>query len=167
MNQVEQEVSSKAVKIGQNQYLLFYVGGDIYAIEALTTSEIVEYSHITKVPVMPSFVKGVTNIRGNIVPVIDLLDRFNFGKSPINSKTSIVVINYKNEDMVIQLGIIIDEVYEVDDIQTEQVTEAPDFGSKIDKRFLLKMGKYQGNYISILDTQAILNIHELSNMQEA
>lgn len=166
MSKVEIEVNKQNIKIGQNQYLLFYVGGDIYAIEALTTSEIVEYTHITKVPVMPSFVKGVTNIRGNIVPVIDLLNRFNLGVSEINSKTSIVVINYQNDDIVIQLGIIIDEVYEVDDIQTSHVTEAPEFGSKIDKRFLLRMGKYQGEYISILDTQAILNIQELSKIAE-
>ena len=151
-------------KIGQNQYLLFYAGGDIYAIEALTTSEIVEYSHTTKVPVMPSFVRGVTNIRGNIVPVIDLLDRFGLGKSEINPKTSIVVMNYKINDRVIQIGIIIDEVYEVDDIYTQQIKEAPEFGAKVDKRFILRMGKYQGNYIAILNTQTILDVNELSKL---
>ena len=151
-------------KIGQDQYLLFYVGGDIYAIEALTTSEIVEYSHTTKVPVMPSFVKGVTNIRGNIVPVIDLLDRFGLGKSPINPKTSIVVINYEIQERVIQMGIIIDEVYEVDDIYTQQIKDAPEFGAKIDKRFILRMGKYQGNYLAILNTQTILDVNELSKL---
>jgi len=151
-------------KIGQDQYLLFYVGGDIYAIEALTTSEIVEYSHTTKVPVMPSFVKGVTNIRGNIVPVIDLLDRFGLGITPINAKTSIVVINYKIDDRIIQMGVIIDEVYEVDDIHAQQIKDAPEFGAKIDKRFILKMGKYQGNYIAILNTQTILDVNELSKL---
>ena len=151
-------------KIGQDQYLLFYVGGDIYAIEALTTSEIVEYSQTTKVPVMPSFVKGVTNIRGNIVPVIDLLDRFGLGKSPINAKTSIVVMNYKIDSRVIQIGIIIDEVYEVDDISSQQVKETPEFGAKIDKRFILRMGKYQGNYLAVLNTQTILDVNELSKL---
>ena len=153
-------------KIGQDQYLLFYLGGDIYAIEALTTSEIVEYSQITKVPMMPSFVRGVTNIRGNIVPVIDLLDRFSLGESSINSRTSIVVINYTIEDRVVQQGIIIDEVYEVDDIHTAQVRAAPEFGAKIDKKFILRMGKYQGNYIAILDTQAILDVKELSKLAQ-
>ena len=166
MESLETKENKQDSKIGQNQYLLFYVGGNIYAVEALMTSEIVEYTHITKVPVMPSFVKGVTNIRGNIVPVIDLLGRFNFGQSEINNKTSIVVINYQHKDSVVQLGIIIDEVYEVDDIETSQITDAPEFGSKVDKRFLLKMGKYQGEYIAILDTQAILNINELSTMVE-
>ncbi len=152
------------VKVGQDQYLLFYVGGDVYAIEALATSEIVEYSTITKVPLMPSFVKGVTNIRGNIVPVIDLLDRFKLGKTVIGHKTSIVVINYATGDVTTEIGIIIDEVYEVDDIHTEQIKDAPDFGAKIDKKFISYMGKYQGNYIAVLDTQAILNVQELSKL---
>ena len=153
-----------AQKIGQNQYLLFLVGGDLYAIKALITSEIVEYSYITKVPMMSSFVKGVTNIRGDIVPVIDLLDRFNLGETEIGTKTSIVVISYNNNNHITQLGIIIDEVYEVDDIQTTQIKDAPEFGAKFDKRFILQMGKYQGNYIAILDTQAILNMKELSKL---
>jgi purine-binding chemotaxis protein CheW len=158
---IDKEVKKR---IGQDQYLLFYVGGDIYAIEALTTSEIVEYSQTTKVPVMPSFVKGVTNIRGNIVPVIDLLDRFGLGKSTINPKTSIIVVNYTLDTRTIQIGIIIDEVYEVDDIHTEQVKDAPEFGAKIDKRFILRMGKYQGNYLAILNTQTILDVNELSKL---
>lgn len=149
--------------IGQDQYLLFYAGGDIYAIKALSTSEIVDYSTITKVPLMSSFVKGVTNIRGNIVPVIDLLDRFNLGETQIQPKTSIVVVNYQNEDeTTTQLGIIIDEVYEVDDIHHEQMKDAPGFGSKVDKKFIQYMGKYEGDYIAILDTQSILNTAELS-----
>lgn len=148
-----------------DQYLLFYVGGDIYAIRALSTSEIVEYSTITKVPLMPSFVKGVTNIRGNIVPVIDMLDRFNLGKTEVNNKTSIIVVNYKkNDETTTQLGIIIDEVYEVDDIDSDLIQETPGFGTKVDKKFISKMGKYQGDYIAILDTQAILNIQELSRV---
>lgn len=145
------------------QYLLFYVGGDIYAIKALSASEIVEYSTITKVPLMPSFVKGVTNIRGNIVPVVDMLNRFGLGVTEINNKTSIIVVNYKKpDDTMTQLGIIIDEVYEVDDIDTDLIQDKPGFGTKIDKKFISSMGKYQGEYIAILDTQAVLNIQELS-----
>lgn len=145
------------------QYLLFYVGNDIYAIKALSANEIVEYSTITKVPLMPSFVKGVTNIRGNIVPVIDILNRFNLGVTEVNNKTSIIVVNYKKQDdTTIQLGIIIDEVYEVDDIDTDYIQDKPGFGTKIDKKFISNMGKYRGEYIAILDTQAILNIQELS-----
>jgi len=150
----------------KNQYLLFYLNKEIYAIKALSTSEIVEYSHITKVPKMHSFVRGVTNIRGNIVPVIDLLDRFGLGVSQIGPKSSIVVINYQSENSLNQLGVIIDEVYEVDDIQTSNVQSAPEFGSQIERKFIASMGKYRGEYIAILNTQTILNAKELATLSE-
>jgi len=147
-----------------NQFLLFLVGGDLYAIEALKTSEIVEYNQITKVPMVTSCLKGVTNIRGNIVPTIDLLDRFGLGETKVDRKTSIVVINHVHKDNMIQLGVIIDEVFEVDDIDSENIKEAPEFGSKIDKKFIQQMGKYKGEYIAVLDMKTILNIEELSTI---
>jgi len=150
----------------ENQYLLFLVGGVLYGVEALNAQEIVGYSSITKVPTMNSFVKGVTNIRGNIVPVIDLLDRFGLGQTTVSDKTSIVVINYKKdkETMGMSIGIIIDEVYEVDSIEASKLTKAPEFGSKIDARYILHMGKYNKEYIAILNTKTILDIGELSQL---
>ena len=149
-----------------DQYLLFLVGGVLYAIEALKAQEIVEYNDVTKVPMMNSYVKGVTNIRGNIVPVIDLLDRFNLGKTTIGDKTSIVVVNYTQEDEVSQIGIIIDEVYEVDTIDNNHLKKAPEFGSKIAPKFILHMGKYDKEYIAILNTNTILNTAELAKLSQ-
>lgn len=148
----------------QDQYLLFLVGGELYGVEALKAQEIVEYVSVTKVPMMRSFVKGVTNIRGNIVPVIDLKDRFGLGETTIEDKTSIVVTNYTKDDEDIQIGVIIDEVYEVDKILQDDLRDAPEFGSKIDARYILNMGKYENNYIPILNTNTILNIDELSQL---
>jgi len=158
-NELELEYSN-----AKDQYLLFLVGGVLYGVEALKAQEIVEYSNITKVPMMNSFVKGVTNIRGNIVPVIDLLDRFKLGKTVIADKTSIVVINYKKEDEITSIGIIIDEVYEVDNIEVANLKKAPEFGSKIDSKYILHMGKYEKKYIAILNTNTILNLNELSDL---
>ncbi len=158
-NELESEVANN-----QNQYLLFLVGGVLYGVEALKAQEIVEYSSITKVPTMKSFVKGVTNIRGNIVPVIDLLDRFGLGQTSIADKTSIVVVNHEKDEGIMSIGIIIDEVYEVDSIDVEDLTKAPEFGSKIDAKYILHMGKYNKEYIAILNTNTILNIGELSQL---
>ena len=156
-------ISNKSV--AHDQYLLFLVGGVLYAMEALSAGEIVEYGNITKVPMMSSFVKGVTNIRGNIVPVIDLLDRFGIGKSPIGNKTSIIVVNHKiDSSKTIPIGIIIDEVYEVDKITDANLKDAPEFGSRIDPRFIYKMGKYGNKYIEILNMNTLLNISELSKL---
>jgi len=148
----------------QNQYLLFLVGDVLYGVEALKAQEIVEYTGVTKVPMMRSFVSGVTNIRGNIVPVIDLLDRFSLGKTEIGDKTSIVVINSKHNGEFREIGIIIDEVYEVDSIDPSELKKAPEFGAKIESRFILHMGKYDKEYIAILNTDAILNIDDLSKL---
>ena len=148
----------------QNQYLFFLVGGVLYAIESLRAREIVEYVGVTKVPMMSSSVKGVTNIRGNIVPIIDLLDRFALGKTVIGDKTSIIVINYKKDNVSMQIGIIIDEVYEVDNIETSNIKKAPEFGSKVDSKFILNMGKYDKKYIAILNIDTILDIDELSKL---
>jgi len=102
----------------KNQYLLFLTGGVLYAVEALRVKEIVEYSAITKIPMMNKYIKGVTNIRGDIVPVVDLLNRFKLGDTSITDKTSVVVINYKKDDTnTINIGMIIDEIYEVDEMR--------------------------------------------------
>jgi len=150
----------------QNKYLFFLSGGDMYAIKALIVSEIIEYSNITKVPQMSPFVKGVTNIRGNIVPVIDLLERVGLGTTRINDRTSIIVVNHSEDDEEMQIGIIIDEVYEVDNIFPENIKKAPEFGPKIDTRFILEMGKYRDEYVEILDTQSLLKLDELSKIYE-
>jgi len=148
----------------KEQYLLFLAGGELYGIEALKAQEIVEYVGVTKVPMVNSYIKGVTNIRGNIVPVIDLIDRFKLGKTKIGDKTSIVVVNYALGDEPTQIGIIIDEVYEVDTIPEFDLKKAPEFGSKIASRFILNMGKYDKKYIPILNSDVILNTKELSTL---
>ncbi|MDQ1340361.1 MAG: purine-binding chemotaxis protein CheW [Campylobacterota bacterium] len=150
----------------ENQYLLFLSGGDLYAIEALSIKEIVEYGEVTKVPMMCSFVKGVTNIRGNIVPVIDLLDRLSLGCTRIQNKTSIIVINLKGLEKDMQIGVVVDEIFEVDNISIIDTREAPEFGSKIKKRFIKKMGKYSSEYIPILDINNLLDIEELSKIPD-
>jgi len=166
MSRVEESELGLDSSSAENQYLLFLVGGVLYSIEALKAQEIVEYSGITKVPMMHPFVKGVTNIRGNIVPVIDLLDRFGLGQTNIGDKTSIVVINYKHDEDTagVSIGIIIDEVYEVDSIDASDLTKAPEFGSKIDAKYILHMGKYNKEYIAILNTKTILDVGELSQL---
>jgi len=163
MNEGENRLNNKASDT-QDQYLLFLAGGILYAVEALKAQEIVEYSSVTKVPMMHSYVKGVTNIRGNIVPVVDLINRFDLGETQIGDKTSIVVINYEKNDQKMEIGIMIDEVYAVDRISQSNLKKTPEFGSKIEARYILSMGKYNNKYIAILNTDAILNIDELSKL---
>jgi len=139
------------------QYLFFKAGGDIYAFDVADVSEMIEYQRLTKVPMMPSFVKGVTNIRGSIVPVIDLLERFNLVTTEIGPKTSLIIVN--------NMALVIDEVHDVNSIVEEDIKESLDFGFKIEQRFIKKMARYSESYIAILNPKEILNINELSILE--
>jgi purine-binding chemotaxis protein CheW len=144
------------------QYFFFKAGGDIYAIEAQYVNEMLEYQHITKVPMMPNYIKGVTNIRGDILAVVDLLERFELGTTEISKKTALVIVN--------DIALIIDEVYEVNIIADEDIKASLDFGFKIKQRFITNMARYTSRdveeYIAILNCEEILNIKELSQIKD-
>jgi purine-binding chemotaxis protein CheW len=144
------------------QYFLFISNNDIYAIEALDVIEIVEYQNITKVPMMSNFVKGVTNIRGNIIAVVDLLQRFELEETKVLDKTSLAILRKKHLDKELQIAIIIDEVYEVDNISDVNIEHTPNFGTRVDKKFIKSMAKYNDEFVPILDIDAILDIEEIS-----
>jgi len=144
------------------QYFLFISGGDIFAMDALLVSEIVEYQGITKVPMMKSCVKGVTNVRGNIIAVVDLLDRFGLGETTLTPRTSLAIIKKSHLEKTINIAIIIDEVYEVDNIADINLKVSPDFGTKINRKFIKHIGRYNDEDIAILNTETILNIKELA-----
>ena len=149
-----------------NQYFLFVCNGDIYALDALLVTEIIEYQKITKVPMSQSCVKGVTNVRGNIVSVIDLLDRFKLGSTKVTPRTSIVIIKKEYQEKTIDVAIIIDEVYEVDNINDIELKNVPSFGSKIDRKFIKDIATYNNEDIAILNTDNILDISELAIVPE-
>ena len=139
------------------QYFFFKSGGDIYAIDAHSVGEMVEYQALTKVPMMSSYIKGVTNIRGEIIAVVDLLERFELGQTTIGKKTSLVIVN--------KIALIIDEVHEVDTIAEENIKDTLDFGFKIQQRFIKNMARYNDDYIAILNCDEILNISEISKIK--
>ncbi len=148
--------------MAEKQYFLFISNQDIYAVEALDVVEIVEYQNITKVPMMSNFVKGVTNIRGNIIAIVDLLQRFGLEETKILDKTSLAILRKKHLDKDLQIAIVIDEVYEVDNISTTNIESTPNFGTRVDKRFIQSMAKYNDEFVPILDIKTILDIDELS-----
>ena len=140
------------------QYFFFKLGGDIYAIDAHSVGEMVEYQALTKVPMTSSCVKGVTNIRGEIIAVVDLLDRFELGQTTIGKKTSLVIVN--------KIALIIDEIHEVDTIDEEDIKATLDFGFKIEQRFIKNMARYNNDYIAILNCDEILNSAEIYKIED-
>jgi len=148
------------------QYLLFILNNEIYAIEALEVVEIVEYQELTKVPKMQDYVKGVTNIRGNLIPVIDLMSRFGLAnETKIGDKTSLAIIKKKHLDKIVKIAVIVDRVVEVENIPSDYIEPTPMFGTSINREFILAMAKYENEYLPILNIDTILDIDTISKLR--
>jgi len=148
------------------QYFLFLSNKNIYALPVLSVREIVEYQDITKVPKLNSYVKGVTNIRGNIVAVIDLLNRFDLGDTQVLDRTSFAIVQVPYNKKVTDVAIIIDEIYEVDGLDENSICDTPLFGTKVDARFISSIGKYNGKEVCIINKNEVLKLDEISLIKD-
>ena len=148
----------------QQQYLTFMLGGETFAIGILHIKEIIEYGQLTEVPRMPGFIRGVINLRGAVVPVIDLGARF--GKPPANvsRRTCIVIIEVEHEGEQQVVGVMVDAVNEVLDIPPDQIEPAPSFGAQIRADFIQGMGKVEGRFVIILNVNHVLSLDEMSTL---
>lgn len=149
----------------QQQFLTFNLQGELFAIGILNIKEIIEYGHLTSVPMMPTFVRGVINLRGNVVPVIDLALRFGRAASVTTRRTCIVILEVPSEDEseTQDIGIIVDSVSEVLDIATEDIEFPPTFGAKIRSDFIMGMGKIaHARFVIILNIKNVLSVEEMA-----
>ena len=145
----------QAVQMGQ--YLTFTLGGEMYALGILGIKEIIEYESVTQVPMMPSCIKGVINLRGAVVPVIDLATRFARKSMPVTKRTCIVIVEVQCEGEHQVIGVIVDTVSEVLEISPQDIEPAPAFGAKIRADFIAGMGKVNGRFVIILDVGQVLS----------
>lgn len=148
----------------QGQYLTFMLSGEVFAIGILSIKEIIEYGNLTEVPRMPGFIRGVINLRGAVVPVIDLGVRF--GKQPgnVSRRTCIVIIEVQHEGEQQVVGVMVDAVNEVLDIPASEIEPPPSFGAKIRSDFIRGMGKVEGKFVIILDVDHVLSVDEISSL---
>jgi len=148
----------------QLQYLTFLLGGETFAIGILNIKEIIEYGNVTAVPMMPDFVRGVINLRGAVVPVIDLAMRFSRPPSPVTRRTCIVLIEVEAEDEQYNIGVTVDAVNEVLEIPGTEIEPPPTFGAKIRSDFIGGMGKIDGKFVIILDADKVLSVDEMASL---
>jgi len=148
----------------QGQYLTFMLGGEVFAIGILSIKEIIEYGQLTEVPRMPEFIRGVINLRGAVVPVIDLGSRFGKKASAVSRRTCIVIIEVIYEEEQHVVGVMVDAVNEVLDIAPSEIEPAPSFGAKIRADFIKGMGKVNGKFVIILDVDHVLSLDEMSSL---
>ena len=146
------------------QYLTFLQQGEMFAIGILGIKEIMEYGHLTTVPLMPKFISGVINIRGAVVPVIDLSARFGREAATITRRSCIVIIETENEGEKIDIGIVVDSVSEVLEILPENIEPAPRFGTNIRADFISGMGKVNDKFVIILDISRVLSVDEMGSL---
>ena len=161
---VMQGTAASARREEDNQYLTFLLGGEMFAIGILNIKEIIEYGSLTTVPMMPGFIRGVINLRGRVVPVIDLSARFGRPSTEINRRTSIVIIEVESDGEKHDVSIVVDAVSEVLEIAAKEIEPAPSFGTKIRADFIRGMGKVNGKFVIILDVDRVLSVNEMASL---
>jgi len=143
------------------QYLTFQLGREMFAIGILAIKEIIEYHDLTVVPMMPPSVRGVINLRGAVVPVVDLQARFGKPPSEVGKRTCIVIVEVGNIEERQIIGVVVDAVNEVLDIAASDIEPPPAFGARIRADFIQGMGKVKGKFVILLNLDRTLSSHEI------
>lgn len=151
-----QNQEHKAILEKEGKYLTFALANEEYGLEILKVREIIGYMDITAVPQTPHHIKGVINLRGQVIPVVDLRAKFGMETTGVTEQTCIIVVEITQSGRKFNTGIIVDRVQEVLDIAGEAIEEAPQFGSSVDTNFILGMGKIGDKVKILLDIDRVL-----------
>ena len=161
-------LASAGNQIDQHQYLTFMLGGEVYAMGILAIKEIIEYGNLTEVPRMPGFIRGVINLRGAVVPVIDLSARFGKSATTVTRRTCIVIVEVASgdeEDADTQVvGVMVDAVNAVLEIPAVEIEPPPSFGAHIRADYMTGMGKVGGKFVIILNIHHVLSVDEMATL---
>ena len=144
------------------QYLTFSLGDEVFAIDIRSVREIIQYGSLTVVPLMPEFVRGVINLRGAVVPVIDLQSRFGRPVAQMGKKTCVIIFDVGPDGDKVELGLLVDAVSEVIDIAPSKIDPPPQFGTSIAREYILGLGKVGSDFIVILEPERALNIDDMA-----
>ena len=144
------------------KYMGFNLDAETYGLEILKVQEIIGLMNITAVPRTPGFVRGVVNLRGKVIPVVDLRLKFGMEAKEDTERTCIIVVEVEMNDTVVTMGVIVDQVSEVMDIAAESAEPPPSFGSPESERYLLGIGKFQEEVVLLLDLDEILTESEMT-----
>ncbi len=162
MNQATQAMTDR-----EGKYLTFTLADEEYGIGILKIKEIIGMMPITTVPQTPEFVKGVINLRGKVIPVMDLRLRFGMEAMDYNERTCIIVVEIEGQTGTIQIGIVVDSVSEVLNVKGEDIEDTPTFGTKLNTEYILGMAKMEGGVKILLDIDQVLNADEIEVLEKA
>lgn len=148
----------------RTQYLAFTSGGETFAIDIRSVREVIQYGGLTEVPLMPPFIRGVINLRGSVVPVIDLGARLGRAATEVGRRSCVVILEVPSGEQTSVVGIMVDSVNEVLDIASGEIDPAPSFGHDIRSEFIGGVGKVGGRFVILLEVQHVLSIQEMASL---
>jgi purine-binding chemotaxis protein CheW len=148
------------------QYLTFMLDGEMFSLNILCIKEIIWYSNLTEVPMMPACIRGVINLRGSVVPVMDLSNRFCKVSTPVTKSTCIVIVEVQtpNEAEHQNMGLVVDSVQAVLEIPANEIEPAPSFGAKIRADFIEGIAKVNGKFVILLNVNRVMSTEEIGQM---
>jgi purine-binding chemotaxis protein CheW len=164
MNEMLNKTENNNPEIGEQlagKYLTFLLGKEEFAIEILKVNQIIRLQEITAIPRMPAFVRGVINLRGSIIPIVDLRRKFSMSDQGDTEKSCIVVIHLEQGGKKVNMGVVIDEVREVLEIPAGDIEETPEFGAGIDTAFIMGIAKTGKTVKMMLDISRVLTTSEV------
>jgi purine-binding chemotaxis protein CheW len=150
-----------------NQFLAFNLENEVFAFDISKVREVLEFDTVTKVPQTPDMMKGVINLRGSVVPVIDMRVKFGMGETEKTVNTVIIIIEVNLEGTSTMIGALVDSVQEVMDLDSEHIEPPPKIGIKLNTDFIRGMGKQDGQFMIILDIEKIFSTEELEIVQNS
>ncbi len=156
------EAGLTKAKVTEGKFLTFVLNDEVYGIEILKVREIIGLMDITNVPQTPDYMKGVINLRGKVIPVIDLRLKFSMPEGEHTQETCTIVVEVDNTS----IGIIVDRVSEVMEIKGDEIEDAPQFGHGIDTNFIMGLGKTKETIVILLDIAKVLSAEELAMVEE-
>ena len=158
---------STALKDAITQYLSFMLQDEVFAVDIAKVREVLEYTSVTKIPQMPTYMRGVINLRGGVVPVVDLRLKFGMTETEKTINTCVIITEVYLDDETIVLGALADSVQEVFDLPQEDIEPAPKIGTQLDTGFLMGMGKKNDEFILILDIDRVFSMGEKLEIKRA
>ena len=159
-NRLNEEVKA------EGKHLIFKLADEEYGLDILKVKEIIGMMNITSVPRTPEFVKGVINLRGKVIPVVDLRLKFSLPAKEYDERTCIVVMEVTHSGGAVQMGIVVDSVSEVQNIGAEDIEPAPSFGTTLETEYIRGMAKSEGRVTILLDIDKVLTTQELDGLAE-
>ncbi|MFN9772451.1 MAG: chemotaxis protein CheW [Burkholderiales bacterium] len=156
-----------AAKAEGAQFLTFSLDDEVFAMDIRNVREIIQYGSMTKVPLMPTFVRGVMNLRGAVVPVIDLQARFGGRVAEVGKKSCVVIFDAHRAGERVELGLMVDAVSEVIEIPADRIEPAPPFGASVRREFIAGMGRVGERFVVLLDPERALDVEEMAQLCDA